>query len=171
MSAHPTAEWTTQQFPEILSDPHQYNSSLTTGIPFLRNRSMGPEEFWRAPSEEAGSSVHDECALRKARRHIPRECFDCLVFIDDRHLRLISRVHVPYNRGRLHSAVRHGIPEPIQAIVLGSVGKFQTVIELPRSQFSEDYTTKCSLEKEAAYRRRTLHGAHPPFRKYSGFLC
>jgi putative transposase len=53
---------------------------------------------------------------------IRRECLDYLIPINERHLRLILKEFVGhYNRGRPHSALGAGIPEPSQASVPASV--------------------------------------------------
>jgi putative transposase len=49
---------------------------------------------------------------------IRRECVDYITPMNERHLRLILKEFVAYyNRGRPHSALGPGTPEPIQASV------------------------------------------------------
>jgi putative transposase len=60
---------------------------------------------------------------------IRRECLDYLIPISERHSLLILKEFVPhYNRGRPHSALGPGIPEPSQAIVPASVHRHQLPI-------------------------------------------
>ena len=48
---------------------------------------------------------------------IRRECLDWMIPVGERHVRRILREWVRhYNRGRPHSSLGPGIPEPIQAI-------------------------------------------------------
>src|SRR5262249_46043310 len=52
---------------------------------------------------------------------IRRECLDYLIPFSERHLRLILRKFVSYyNRGRPHSSLGPGIPEPFQTSVPAS---------------------------------------------------
>lgn len=47
---------------------------------------------------------------------IRRECLDFIIPMNERHLRSVVREFVRYyNRGRPHSSLGPGIPEPIQA--------------------------------------------------------
>ena len=49
---------------------------------------------------------------------IRRECLDFLIPINERHLRhIIREFAIYYNRGRPHSALGPGFPEPSQATV------------------------------------------------------
>ena len=49
---------------------------------------------------------------------IRRECLDYVIPVNERHLRLILKEFVVYyNRGRPHSALGPGTPEPMQVIV------------------------------------------------------
>ncbi len=46
---------------------------------------------------------------------IRRECLDYLIPLSERHLKLILREFIShYNRGRPHSALEPGFPEPIK---------------------------------------------------------
>ena len=52
---------------------------------------------------------------------IRRECLDYLIPLNERHLKRILREYVRhYNRGRPHSALGPGFPEPTQATVPAS---------------------------------------------------
>ena len=60
---------------------------------------------------------------------IRRECLDWLIPVGEVHLRRILREWVThYNRGRPHSSLGPGIPEPLQAKVPASVHRH----ELPK---------------------------------------
>jgi hypothetical protein len=53
--------------------------------------------------------------------NIRRECLDYLIPLNERHLKRILREFIThYNRGRPHSALGPGFPEPIQATVPAS---------------------------------------------------
>jgi putative transposase len=123
VTAHPTAEWTTQQFREILADPHPYrfvvhdrdcifSSSLDESLKDFRVRPI------RTPFRAPKANAYCERLIGTIRR----ECLDYLIPINQRHLRLILKELVcHYNRGRPHSALGPGIPEPIQASVPANV--------------------------------------------------
>jgi transposase InsO family protein len=119
VTGHPTAEWTTQQFREILDDPHPYrfvvhdrdsifSSSLDAALKDFGVRPI------RTPTRAPKANAYCERLIGTIRR----ECLDYLIPINDRHLRLIMKEFVVhYNRGWPHSALGPGIPEPNQASV------------------------------------------------------
>jgi putative transposase len=119
VTAHPTAEWTTQQFREILAEPHPYriviherdsifSSSLDAALKDFEMRPI------RTPVRAPKANAYCERLIGTIRR----ECLDYLIPINERHLRRILKEFVShYNRGRPHSALGPGIPEPIQASV------------------------------------------------------
>ncbi len=84
---------------------------------------------------------------------IRRECLDYLIPINERHLRVILKEFVcHYNRGRPHSALGPGIPDPIQASVRSSGHRHKL-----RKRYRVDKTPilgglhhNYRLEKEAA---------------------
>ena len=86
--------------------------------------------FWRWNSRKTGRPPLPKNLkelVREMDRDNPtirRECLDYLIPINDRHLRVILKELVcHYNRGRPHSALGPGIPEPIQASVPPSVNR------------------------------------------------
>jgi putative transposase len=123
VTEHPTAEWTTQVFREILADPHPYrfvihdrdsifSSSLDAAL-----RDFGVRAI-RTPVRAPKANALCERLIGTIRR----ECLDYLIPINERHLRLILKEFVVhYNRRRPHSALGPGIPEPVQASVPVSV--------------------------------------------------
>jgi transposase InsO family protein len=115
VTAHPTAAWTLQQFREALPGGHPYrflihdrdrifakevDQGLTNlGVRVLRTPVRAPKA--NAVCERVGGSLR-------------RECLDFLIPFNARHLRMTVRdwtIH--YNRGRPHSALGPGVPEPI----------------------------------------------------------
>jgi putative transposase len=123
VTQHPTAEWATQQFREVLADPHLdkfvihdrdsiFSSSLDAALKDFGVRPI------RKPVRAPKANAYCERLVGTIRR----ECLDYLIPINDRHLRLILKEFAcHYNRGRPHSALGPGIPEPIQASVPASV--------------------------------------------------
>jgi transposase InsO family protein len=122
VTEHPTAEWTTQQLRETLAEPHPYrflihdrdcifSSSLDLALKGFGVRAIKTPV--RAPKANA--------FCERLVGTIRRECLDCLIPVNQRHLRLILKDFVRYyNRGRPHSSLGPGIPEPIQASVPAS---------------------------------------------------
>jgi putative transposase len=114
VTAHPTADWALQQFREVLTGekPYRflihdrdniYSSELDSalksmGLSILKTPFRAPQA--NAFCERLGGSMR-------------RECLDFLIPLNDRHLRAILKEWgVHYNRGRPHSSLGPGIPEP-----------------------------------------------------------
>jgi putative transposase len=123
LTDHPTAEWTTQQFREILADPHPYRfvvhdrDSIFSSALDSSLKDFGVRPI-RTPVRVPKANAYCERLVGTIRR----ECLDYLIPINDRHLRGILKEFVcHYNRGRPHSALGPGIPEPIQASAPASV--------------------------------------------------
>ena len=115
VTAHPTAEWTLQQFREALPGDHSYrfvihdrdsifsadvDKNITNlGLRVLRTPVRAPKA--NAACERLGGSLR-------------RECLDFLIPFNARHLQTTIRdwtMH--YNRGRPHSSLGPGLPEPM----------------------------------------------------------
>jgi transposase InsO family protein len=157
VTAHPTAEWTIQQFREILADPHPYRfvvhdrdsifSSALDGA--LRDFGVRPI---RTPVRAPKANAYCERLIGTIRR----ECLDYLIPINERHLRLILREFVGhYNRGRPHSALGPGIPEPIQATIPASGHRHKLSLghRVMKAPILAGLHHEYRLEKEAAWRR------------------
>ena len=114
-TAHPTAEWTPPQFREALPGDHPYRflthdrdsifaaevdqGLANLGVRVLRTRVRAPKA--NSVCERLGGSLR-------------RECLDLLIPFHERHLQMILREWTThYNRGRPHSALGPGLPEPI----------------------------------------------------------
>lgn len=119
---HPTAEWTIQQFREVLADSHPYDfvihdrdsifsPSLDSALTHFGVRVMKTPV--RAPKANA--------YCKRLVGTVRRECLDYFIPLNDRHLRLILKEFVCfYNRGRPHASLGPGNPEPNQASVPAS---------------------------------------------------
>jgi putative transposase len=119
VTAHPTADWTIQQFREFLAPDHRYRFLIHD-----RDGIFSP----RLDAELKGFGVH---ALKTPPRTptanafcerligtIRRECLDYLIPVNERHLRrIVTEFVCHYNRGRPHSSLGPGIPEPSHAEV------------------------------------------------------
>ena len=104
-TAHPTAEWTLQQFREALADEHPYRFVIhdrdsifskdldrdvkAMGVRVLRTPVRAPKA--NAVCERLGGRLR-------------RECLDFLIPLTERHLKMTVEVwRIHYNRGRPHS--------------------------------------------------------------------
>jgi putative transposase len=114
VTAHRTADWTLQQFREIITGekPYRflihdrdsiYSFELDSAV-----KSMGLgilKTPFRAPQANA--------FCERLIGSIRRECLDFLIPLNERHLRRILKEWVAhYNRGRPRSSLGPGIPEP-----------------------------------------------------------
>lgn len=114
VTAHPTAEWTLQQFREALPGDHPYRFLIhdrdsifakdvdqglaNLGVRVLRTPVRAPKA--NAVCERLGGSLR-------------RECLDFLIPFNERHLhRILREWTTHYNRGRPHSALGPDLPEP-----------------------------------------------------------
>jgi putative transposase len=127
LTEHPTAEWTTQQFREILAEPHPYRFVIHDRDKiFSPSLDLALKDFGvrvlKTPFRVPKANAFCERLVGTIRR----ECLDYLIPVHERHLGLIVREFVRYyNRGRPHSALGPGIPEPIQVSVPASGHRHQ----------------------------------------------
>lgn len=122
VTEHPTAEWTTQQFREVLADVHPYRfvihdrDSIFSATLEETLKSFGVRTL-RTPIQAPKANAFCERLIGTIRR----ECLDYLIPINERHLRRVLREFaVYYNRGRPHASLGPGIPPPNQATVPAS---------------------------------------------------
>jgi putative transposase len=113
VTAHPTADWTLQQFREVISGEQPqhflihdrdaiYSSALDSGL-----QAMGLE-ILKTPFRAPQANAFCERLIGTIRR----ECLDFLIPLGEKHLRRILREWVThYNQGRPHSSLGPGIPD------------------------------------------------------------
>ena len=122
VTAHPTAEWTLQQFQETLPGDHPYRFVLHD------RDSIFPRELDKAVTRLGGRVFRTPVRAPQANAYgerlggsLRRECLDFLIPLNEGHLRMIGKEwgrH--YDRGRPHSSLGPGIPEPSQETVPAS---------------------------------------------------
>src|SRR5690242_5866932 len=107
VTAHPTAEWTTQQFREVLDDVHPYkfvihdHDSIFSSSLDLTLNDFGVQVL-RTPVQAPTANAFCERLIGTIRR----ECLDFFIPLTERHLRLALKDFVAfYNRGRPHSSL------------------------------------------------------------------
>ena len=116
---HPTAEWTIQQFREFLAFDHPYRFVIhdRDGIfsPRLDHELNGfGVRVLRTPFRAPKANAYCERLVGTIRR----ESLDFLIPLNEGHVKRILREYIRhYNRGRPHSSLGPGIPEPPQAKV------------------------------------------------------
>jgi transposase InsO family protein len=120
VTAHPTAEWTLQQFREVITgeEPYRflihdrdsiYSSELDSALKSMELRIL--KTPFRAPQANA--------FCERLVGTVRRECLDFLIPLNERHLRAILKEWgAHYNRGRPHASLGPGIPEPSGGIPL-----------------------------------------------------
>jgi putative transposase len=116
---HPTSEWTRQQFREFLDGEsghryliHDRDSVFSAEVDTALN-GFGLQVL-KTPVRSPMANAYCERVIGSIRR----ECLDYLIPLNERHLKRILREFIThYNRGRPHSALGPGFPEPIQGPV------------------------------------------------------
>lgn len=122
ITEHPTAEWTTQQFREFLAFDHPYKYVLHDRDSIFSadlNRELCGfgVRVLKTPVRAPQANAFCERLIGTIRR----ECLDFLIPLGERHVKRILREYIGhYNRGRPHSSLGPGIPEPPQAEVPAS---------------------------------------------------
>jgi putative transposase len=114
VTAHPTAEWTLQQFREVMTVEQTqhflihdrdsiYSSDFDSGLKAMGLRIL--KTPFRAPQANA--------FCERLIGTMRRECLDFLIPLGERHLLAILKERVAhYNRGRPHASLGPGIPDP-----------------------------------------------------------
>jgi putative transposase len=130
---HPTAEWTRQQFREFLDGEsgHRYlvhdRDSVFSAEVDAALTGFGLKVL-KTPVRSPMANAYCERVIGTIRR----ECLDYLIPLSERHLKHILREFIThYNRGRPHSALAPGFPEPIQAPVPTSGHRHRWLPGLP----------------------------------------
>jgi len=123
VTAHPTADWTLQQFREVVTgdQPYRfvlhdrdsiYSSELDSALKAMSLRIL------KSPFQAPQANAFCERVIGTIRR----ECLDFLIPLNERHLRDVLKEWVThYNRGRPHSSLGPGIPD----------GRFRTQQAIP----------------------------------------
>jgi len=114
VTAHPTAEWTQQQFRMVAAgdQPHRFlihdrDSVFSRAIDDML-RSAGLTVL-KTPARSPRANAHCERLIGTIRR----ECLDWMILFNQRHLRRVLQEWIAhYNRGRPHASLGPGIPDP-----------------------------------------------------------
>jgi hypothetical protein len=120
VTANPSADWTLQQLRAVVSEEgaHQYLIHDRDKI-FARHldESIGALGMKVLRSPIASSKANSTC--ERVIGTIRRECLDGMISLSEAHLRSILREWTThYNRGRPHSALGPGVPDPPQGVAV-----------------------------------------------------
>ena len=117
VTAHPTADWTLQQFREALPGDHPYRYVVhDRDRIYSKELDQGAESLGvrvlRTPVRSPKANGYCERLVRTVRR----ECLDFLIPLSEAHLkRTLVEWVAHYNHGRPHSGLGPGIPAPLSA--------------------------------------------------------
>ncbi|MEP7362056.1 MAG: integrase core domain-containing protein [Acidobacteriota bacterium] len=122
VTAHPTSDWTLQQFRETLPGDHPYRFVIHDhGSAFSPELDAAMTGFGVHVLKTPVRCPKANAFCERLIGTIRRECLDHLIPLGEAHLRRILRDwSIHYNRGRPHSALGPGIPESPQAQVPAS---------------------------------------------------
>jgi transposase InsO family protein len=117
VTEHPTAEWTAQQFRTVVSGEQPYrwvihdrDTLYTEGVD--RTIEALGLTVLKTPVRVPQATAYCERLIGTIRR----ECLDWVIPCSEQHLRRLLQEWVAhYNRGRPHSSLGPGIPEPSSA--------------------------------------------------------
>jgi len=127
VTAHPTAEWTLQQFREALPGDHTYRFAIHDRD---RIRSKDPDQaveamgvrVLRTPVRAPKGNSYCERIVRTARR----ACLDFMIPFSAGHLRhTLVEWAAHYNHGRPHRSLGPGIPLPLDPLPSPSACRHQ----------------------------------------------
>jgi transposase InsO family protein len=118
VTANPNADWTLQQLREVVGDNHGHNY-------LIRDRDRIFAKRWDDSIKALGIQVLRSSIARpkgnaiceRVIGTIRRECLDWMIPVSEGHLRAILKGWAThYNRGRPHSALGPGVPDPPQEL-------------------------------------------------------
>jgi len=120
VTAHPTADWTLQQFREAIPGGQGYQflihdrDSFSSELDEELKRSFGLRVL-RTPVRAPKANAYCERLIGTMRR----ECLDFMIPLNERHLRKTLRSRMAhYTKGRPHSSLGPGIPERMPTLGL-----------------------------------------------------
>ena len=114
VTAHPSAAWTLQQLREVIGDAenHDYLIHYRDAI-FAKHLDNSIGALGLAVLRSPFASPKANAICERVIGTIRRECLDWMIPMSEAHLRSILRRWVAhYNRGRPHSALGPGVPDP-----------------------------------------------------------
>lgn len=116
VTAHPTAEWTLQQFREAIPSDHSYRFLIRDRDSIFSAEVDGQLQAFglrvlRTPARTPQANAYCERLVGTVRR----ECLDFMIPFGEKHLgRILAEWITHYNQGRPHLSLGPGIPEPTE---------------------------------------------------------
>ena len=114
VTTHPTATWTLQQLREAIPSDHRYRFLIHDGDGIFSPQldgsitHMGLRVLKTPPRSPKANSL-----CERVIGTLRRECLDFVIPLTENHLRIVTKNWVAhYNRGRPHSSLGPGIPDP-----------------------------------------------------------
>jgi putative transposase len=116
VTAHPTADWTMQQFWEALPGDHPYRFVIhDRDSIFSRELGKGVTAMGVRVLRTPGRVPKANSVCERFGGTLRRECLDFLIPFNERHLKLILKSWAThFNHGRPHMSLGPGIPAPLQ---------------------------------------------------------
>jgi len=134
VTAHPTAEWTAQQFREAIPSEHRYRFLIHDrdsifSAEFDNELAQGFRlTVLRTPPKSPQANAHCERLVGTVRR----ECLDFLIPLTEKHLRRLLHEWVRhYNGGRPHRSLGPGIPDQGRGPTLATGSNRHPIIKCP----------------------------------------
>src|SRR6476620_51158 len=118
VTAHPSAAWTLQQLREVVGfeQAHRYLIHDRDSI-FAKHLDESIRALGLTVLKSPRRSPRTNAICERVIGTIRRECLDWVIPISEAHLRLILKEWVAhYNRGRPHSTLGPGVPDPPQEL-------------------------------------------------------
>jgi transposase InsO family protein len=114
VTTHPTATWTLQQLREAIPSNHRHRFLIHDGDGIFSPQldgsitHMGLRVLKTPPRSPKANSL-----CERVIGTLRRECLDFLIPLTENHLRTVTKYWIAhYNRGRPHSSLGPGIPDP-----------------------------------------------------------
>ncbi len=116
ITAHPTAEWSLQQFREALPADHTYRFAIhDRDSIFSKELDKAVMELGVRVLRTPVRAPKANCVCERFGGTLRRECLDFLIPLNERHLKLMLKAWVThFNHGRPHMSLGPGIPQPLQ---------------------------------------------------------
>ncbi len=166
VTAHPTAEWTAQQFRMIVSGDqrhqfviHDRDAIYSEGVD--RTLAAMGLTVLKTPARVPQANAFCERLIGTIRR----ECLDLMIPMSEAHVRAILREWVcHYNRGRPHASLGPGIPDRHSVSQLGA----HQIIDFQRATKSGPYQSSAAYIRSTVSRERLRDMPHELFLRITG---